>query len=124
MSSVGWNRFQTLFFIQKGLSSSQIGVLKSFGMILKLVGEPFWCILADITNDKVVFAFSIFMNVVTREVMRISQPLTFPTICLMKVLRTATSPASTLVTTTSVKLTEGTVEGYGQQVSASVHSRD
>ena len=82
---------------------------------MKLIGEPFWCIIADMTNDKAVFAFSIFMNVVTMEIMRLSQPLTFSVICIMKVLRTTTSPGSTLTTTASFKLTEGTGEGYGQQ---------
>lgn len=43
------------------------------------------------------------------------QPLSFSTIALIKILRTATAPASTLTTTASFKLTDGSNEGYGKQ---------
>ena len=90
-------------------------MLKSFGLVLKMVGEPLWCIVADMTDDKVIFAFSLVMNIVTMEILRLAQPLTFGIICCVKLLRTTTAPGNTLMTTASFKLTEGSSEGYGQQ---------
>ena len=55
------------------------------------------------------------MQIGTMEMMRRMQPLSFTTIALIKILRTATAPASTLTTTASFKLTDGSNEGYGQQ---------
>ena len=55
------------------------------------------------------------MQIGTMEMMRRMQPLSFTTIALIKILRTATAPASTLTTTASFKLTDGSNEGYGKQ---------
>ena len=115
MSGVGWNRFQSIYFLQRGLNPGEIGLLKSLGLVLKVAGEPFWCIIADMTDEKTMFVATIVMNVVTMEILRMWQPLTFNVIFAVKVLRTVTAPGGTLTTTASFKLTEGSKEGYGQQ---------
>ena len=144
MSGVGWNRFQNNFYLDNGLSSHEIGALKSIGLLLKIVGkwnsniamllhishllrevecysnlilcflilgEPLWSMVADLTDQKLVFGGCMIMQVLTMEILRISKPLTYNTIFLVKVLRTTTAPSNTLTTTASFKLTEGTNEG-------------
>ena len=115
MSGVGWNRFQSIYFLQRGLNPGEIGLLKSLGLVLKVAGEPFWCIIADMTDEKAMFVVTLLMNVITMEILRIWQPLTFNVIFAVKVLRTVTAPGGTLTTTASFRLTEGSNEGYGQQ---------
>ena len=115
MSGVGWNRFQSIYFLQRGLNPGEIGLLKSLGLVLKVAGEPFWCIIADMTDEKAMFVITLLMNVITMEILRMWQPLTFNVIFAVKVLRTVTAPGGTLTTTASFKLTEGSNEGYGQQ---------
>jgi len=115
MAGVGWQRFQNIYYLQQGLTPSQIGALKSLGLVLKIVGEPFWCLVADLTDQKIVFSFCLFMQIFTMEMLRLVKPLTYETIYLVKVLRTTTAPSSTFTTTSSFKLTEGSKEGYGQQ---------
>ena len=115
MAGVGWQRFQNIFYLQQGMTPVQIGELKSLGLLLKFVGEPFWCLVADLTDMKVVFALCILMQVGTMEILRLTHPLTFQTLLLVKVLRTTTAPAATFTTMASFKLTEGSKEGYGQQ---------
>jgi hypothetical protein len=39
MSGVGWTRFQNNFYLDNGLSSHEIGALKSIGLLLKIVGK-------------------------------------------------------------------------------------
>jgi hypothetical protein len=39
LASVGWNRFQNIYFLSKGIPPSQIGELKSIGLALKFVGN-------------------------------------------------------------------------------------
>jgi hypothetical protein len=111
MSSVGWSRFQNNFYLDQGLTSYEIGSLKSIGLILKFFGEPFWCFVADVTDPKLVFVFCTLMQIVSMEVLRHARPLTYDFIVLIKVLRTTTAPTNTLTTTASLKLTEGTNEG-------------
>ena len=89
--------------------------MKSIGLVLKFLGEPLWCFLADLTDPKIIFSICIIMQIGTMEMMRRMQPLSFSTIAWIKILRTATAPSSTLTTTASFKLTEGTNEGYGKQ---------
>jgi len=115
MASVGWQRFQNIFYLEQGLSPSQIGELKSLGLLLKFFGEPFWCLVADLTDMKTVFAFCILMQISTMELLRLVKPLTFQSLLFIKILRTTTAPATTFTTMASFKLTEGTREGYGQQ---------
>jgi hypothetical protein len=71
MASVGWQRFQNIFYLEQGLSPSQIGELKSLGLLLKFLGEPFWCLVADLTDMKTVFAFCILMQIGTMELLRL-----------------------------------------------------
>ena len=115
MSSVGWNRFQNNFYLDAGLTSHEIGTLKSIGLMLKIVGEPFWSMIADLTDEKAVFGLCMVMQVSTMELLRFSHPLTYNMIFLVKILRTTTAPTNTLTNTNSFKLTEGSNEGYGQQ---------
>ena len=115
MSSVGWSRFQNNFYLNQGLSAAEIGTLKSIGLLLKFVGEPIWCMVADTTSVQVVFGLCMFMQILTMEMMRTITPLTYDTLLLIKILRTSTAPSSTLTTTTSYQLTQGTTEGYGKQ---------
>lgn len=115
MASVGWQRFQNIFYLQQGLNPAQIGELKSLGLLLKFIGEPFWCLVADMTDMKTVFAFCLLMQICTMELLRVIRPLTFSTLLIVKILRTTTAPAATFTTIASFRLTEGTKEGYGHQ---------
>ena len=76
-----------------------------------VAGEPFWSIVADLTDHKLVFGLCMVMQILTMEILRVSRPLTYNLIFFVKVLRTTTAPSSTLTTTASFKLTEGTNEG-------------
>ena len=67
--------------------------------------------IADLTDQKLVFGMCMIMQVLTMEILRVSKPLTYNLIFIVKVLRTTTAPSSTLTTTASFKLTEGTNEG-------------
>jgi PPP family 3-phenylpropionic acid transporter len=115
MSQVGWTRFQNNFYLDHGLNSYQIGSLKSVGLVLKFITEPFLCFVADLTDAKMVFALCVVMQILTMEVLRIAKPLTYSIMFLVKVLRSTTAPANTLTTAASFKLTEGSGEGYGRQ---------
>ena len=115
MSTVGWTRFQNNFYLDAGLTSHEIGALKSAGLMLKIVGEPFWSMIADLTDEKAIFGLCMIMQVVTMELLRLSKPLTYNMILMVKVLRTTIAPSNTLTNTASFKLTEGSNEGYGQQ---------
>jgi predicted MFS family arabinose efflux permease len=115
MCGVGWSRFQNNFYLDNGLTTTEIGTLKSVGLLLKVIGEPFWSMVADLTDQKLVFGMCMIMQVLTMEILRQSKPLTYNLIFVVKVLRTTTAPSSTLTTTASYRLTEGTNEGYGQQ---------
>jgi predicted MFS family arabinose efflux permease len=115
MSSVGWQRFQNNFYLDKGFTSYEIGTLKSFGLLFKFVGEPFWCFVADLTDPKIVFILSILTSIVSMELLRLANPLTYGRVLFVKAIRTVTAPAATLTTAASFKLTEGTNEGYGRQ---------
>lgn len=115
LSIVGWTRFQNSFYIDNGLSNTEIGTLKSVGLICKLVGEPLLCMAADITGHREMFLFCIFFNAISIEVLRLSSPLSFGTVLAVKVLRTFAAPTSTLTTTTTMALVEGSKQGYGEQ---------
>ena len=112
MSSVGWKIFQNNFYLDNGLTSYQIGSLKSIGLVLKFIGEPFWCLVADLTDPKIIFALCMIMQILSMEVLRHAKPLTYKLIFFVKVLRTTTAPSNTLTTTASFKLTEGSNEGW------------
>jgi predicted MFS family arabinose efflux permease len=97
------------------MNASQIGMLKSIGLMLKIVGEPFWCAVADVTNrQKILFALCILMQVITLETLRWVS-LDFKILILVKILRTTTAPIGTLTTTACFALTKGSKEGYGKQ---------
>lgn len=78
---------------------------------LLLLGEPFWSMVADLTDQKLVFGLCMVMQILTMEILRVSTPLTYNLIFFVKVLRTTTAPSATLTTTASFKLTEGSDEG-------------
>lgn len=116
MSSVGWTRFQNNYYLDNGLTSYEIGSLKSAGLILKFFGEPIWCLIADLTDTKIIYALGMLMQILSMEILRnAAKPLTFKLIFFVKILRTTTASSNTLTTAASFKLTEGTNEGYGRQ---------
>ena len=39
MCGVGWSRFQNNFYLDNGLTSAEIGTLKSVGLLLKIAGS-------------------------------------------------------------------------------------
>jgi PPP family 3-phenylpropionic acid transporter len=115
MANVGWSRFQNNFYLEQGLSPQEIGSLKGIGLLLKFLGEPVLCIIADLTDSRVIFSLCMIMQIVTMEMMRLYKPLTYSYLLLVKVLRTLTAPTTTLTNTSSFKLTNGTNQGYGKQ---------
>jgi hypothetical protein len=115
LASVGWNRFQTLYFLNQGIPPGQIGELKSIGLALKFIGEPFWCFIADMTDPKIVFILSLFASIGSLEILRNTENVTYWTVVLVKLVRTATAPQATLTIIASMELIKGSQEGYGQQ---------
>ena len=115
MANVGWSRFQNNFYLEQGLSPREIGSLKAIGLLLKFLGEPVLCIIADLTDSRIIFSLCMIMQIATMEMMRQVKPLTYSYLLIVKVLRTLTSPTTTLTTTSSFKLTNGTNQGYGKQ---------
>jgi hypothetical protein len=111
MSTVGWNRFQNNFYIDVGLSTAEIGGLKSIGLCLKFIGEPIMCLIADMTDPKIIFAICMCTQIFSMELLRTIKPLTYNYILFIKILRTTTTPSTTLTTTASFYLIEGTNEG-------------
>ena len=84
MGGVGWSRFQNAFYLEHGMNASQIGILKSVGLVLKMIGEPFWCAVADVTGaHKVLFVICILMQISTLELLRWI-PLNFFTLLVIK----------------------------------------
>jgi predicted MFS family arabinose efflux permease len=114
MAGTGWSKFQNIFYMENGLNASQIGLLKSIGLILKFFGEPILCMVADLTDQKMVFATCIVMQMLSMEGLRWIA-ISFESVLFVKVMRTTTAPSSTFTTTASFALTEGTKEGYGKQ---------
>ena len=115
LASVGWNRFQNLYFLGKGIPPGQIGELKSIGLALKFIGEPFWCFIADMTDPKLVFILSLFASIGSLEILRNTENVTYWTVIFVKLVRTATAPQATLTIMASMELIKGSQEGYGQQ---------
>lgn len=115
LASVGWNRFQNLYFLNMGIPPGQIGELKSIGLALKFIGEPFWCFIADLTDPKIVFILSLFASIGSLEILRNTENVTYWTVIFVKLVRTATAPQATLTIMASMELIKGTQEGYGQQ---------
>lgn len=97
------------------MTSYQIGLLKSIGLLCKFFAEPILCLLADISSEKLVFAVCILLQMVTMEIFRLVQPLTFGIILTIKMLRMSAAPSSTFTSSFALKVTEGSSEGYGQQ---------
>ena len=89
--------------------------LKSIGLILKVFGEPFWSLVADMTDPKAVYILSSLVNVFTLEILRTTDPLTVSFVFYVKIFRTITSCSGNIITAASMQLTEGTDEGYGRQ---------
>ena len=114
MGGTGWSRFQNMFYLENGLTVSQIGHLKSIGLVLKFVGEPILCIIADLTDQKAVFAMCILMQIFSMELLHWIA-ISFGSLLWIKIIRTATAPSGTFTTTASYALTKGSSEGFGRQ---------
>ena len=52
ISGVCWNRFSNLYFSSHGLTTTNIGDLKSIGFLLKFVTQPLWGYLGDYVGVK------------------------------------------------------------------------
>lgn len=115
LSTVGWGRFQNNFYLDMGLSSYEIGSLKSIGLILKVIGEPLWSFVADCWDPKYIFVYSMIVQIASMEILRVIRPVNFNLVLFVKLLRTVTSSNNTLTNTASFRLTEGSNEGYGKQ---------
>lgn len=139
LSSVGWTRYQVLivlslptlrmhcpdsinvcatknnFYLDNGLTAYEIGSLKSFGLLLKLFGEPLWSTIADLTDPRAVYALCILVQIVSMEKLRTTHPLTVPLVFYIKLFRSITSTSSNIITAVCFHLTEGSGEGYGRQ---------
>ena len=87
MAQVGWQRFQNNFYMDNGMSSYQIGLLKSIGLFFKFFAEPALCFLADVTSAKAVFSMCVVMQIITMEIFRQVKPLTFSILLTIKVKR-------------------------------------
>jgi hypothetical protein len=117
LSTVGWNRFQNSFFIDKGLSNSQIGSLKSLGLLCKAVGEPILSLSADLLSTNSLLMCSLLVHIVSLEYLRIHKNVGIINLMHVKLMRTFCSPQNTLTTSTVLKLigTSTSNQGYGEQ---------
>jgi hypothetical protein len=114
----GWNRYQTSFFLATQQASStntrrNLGLLKSFGLLLKLVAEPSLCCLADQHSQMLVILISLSSSIISLEILRRTASPSLLLLFFVRVLRTLTSPLSTLTTTTVLALTSDS--SYGSQ---------
>ena len=115
LSQVAWTRFQNNFYLERGFSLSLVGSLKGIGLLMKLLGEPIFSVLADVTEPRYVYTGCMIFGTMALEILRVSKPLDFSVVLWVKLLRIAVSPVMTLVTTASLALVEGSKEGYGNQ---------
>ncbi len=52
ISASTWGRFGLVYYTQKGLSPTQIGQLEGSLPLVKLIGQPLWGYVADVTRSK------------------------------------------------------------------------
>lgn len=116
MSTVGWQRFQNNFYLENGLSTSQVGTLKAIGLLFKFVASPVFCFLSDISNPKYILMQMLGVQILTIWMLKtLPKPIGYYSIFAIKLLRATTAPTDTITTSASFKLTEGTSQGFGQQ---------
>jgi len=116
-----WGRFAVSFLKSKGLSISQIAILRSAGLVTKLFTYTLWGMMADMFGDvKFVYVMSVIVGACLLEPFR--QGFAFyslGTILLFKILRSASNsiwPLTDAITVKLIKSEEGRCdEGYGKQ---------
>jgi len=119
-----WGRFALSFLKSKGLSVSQIAILRSAGLVTKLFTYTLWGMMADMFGDvKIVYVMSVLVGAFLLEPFR--QGFAFyslGTILLFKVLRSASNSIWPLTDAITVKLLRSEVkeetkddEDYGKQ---------
>jgi len=120
-----WGQFSISFLKSKGLSISQIGALRSAGLITKLFAYTLWGMMADIAGDvKMVYIMSVLVGALLLEPFR--QGFAFYSLGItlfFKVIRSASNsiwPLTDAITVKLIKLELNTAladnhEGYGKQ---------
>ena len=54
-ASSGWSKYSSLYFLENGISASQLGFMATLSSIAKFIGYPMWGMVADlitVRNDK------------------------------------------------------------------------
>lgn len=111
LCNVGWTRFQNNALIERGITVRDVGILKGIGLLFKIFGEIFCCVIADRHDPVMVFIFCALVQAYSLECIRSSTTLTFNYVLYIKFLRGLTACLPTLTNALICSLTAGTKEG-------------
>mgnify|MGYP003386952482 CR=1 FL=1 len=76
LCNVGWTRFQNNALIERGITVRDVGILKGIGLLFKIFGEIFCCVIADRHDPVLVFVFCALVQAYSLECIRSSTTLT------------------------------------------------
>eukprot|EP01084_Bolivina_argentea_P207681 354306_1 len=66
MSNAAWSKFSNLYFLENGITASQLAAVTSIQCITKLLGHPTFGMIADIFgNSKHLLLLSLFISNIT-----------------------------------------------------------
>jgi MFS family permease len=93
ISASTWGRFGLVYYTQKGLSSTQIGQIEGALPLVKLVGQPFWGLVADYTRSKKIVSL-VTMFISTAILMLLAFPAIASTFTIIMLITCALSAFS------------------------------
>eukprot|EP00943_MAST-04B_sp_MAST-4B-sp1_P002702 g2702.t1 len=113
-SAVPWGRFSTAYFVQKGISATQIGTLRLVGFFAKAFAYPTWGLISDYTkNIKGTLIASILLCGLSLLLLRSSYVLSsFTLLLFVKFLRSGLNAVWPLTEAFALQLIKG--KGYGR----------
>lgn len=116
-AAVPWGRFATVFFLNSGLSASNLGILRVIGLVGKVLAYPAWGVIADRTGDiRLTLLASVLLSGVSLVLFRSSTVLSsFTCLIFVKLLRSLLNAVWPLAEAMTLKIIAGTGEGYGKQ---------
>lgn len=119
MYAIGWSKFSGIFFAERGLKIRELGYLRALSLFVKLIGYPFWGLMADVFgNAKLAMTISIILSSLLLEFFR--NGLAFETIFILyfvRLLRSFANSVWSLVDAITLKIINKSnkKEGYGKQ---------
>uniref|UniRef100_A0A6B2L490 Major facilitator superfamily associated domain-containing protein n=1 Tax=Arcella intermedia TaxID=1963864 RepID=A0A6B2L490_9EUKA len=119
MANSGWGRYQTLYFNNKGISPSTIGLMRGLGLGTKSISYPFWGLVADWSGSlQIALIGSILASTFALELFRLDW--TYSSLwhlLFVQIVRSASNSIWPLVDAfaMAVVANSNSNEGYGQQ---------